>query len=48
MLQTLLYPNNALTCTKCMVIKNTLNISKLILTCFGSLRKHPQGENVSA
>ena len=44
--QPLYYPSNALTCIKCMVIRNIKNI-KLAPTCFGSRRNHPQGANVS-
>ena len=44
--QPLYYPNNALSCIKCTVIKNITNI-KTAPTCFGSRRNHPQEANVS-
>ena len=43
--QPLYYPTNALTCIKCMVIKNIKNI-KTAPPCFGSRRNHPQEANV--
>jgi len=46
--QILYCPTNALNCTNCGVIKNTLKNVKAAPTCFGSRRNHHQGAKVSA